>query len=135
MDPADLPSVTATMPATGAVCPRNKARVAKTSPKGDDCPSVVLCETLWKMRLAEELAKAIMLRLNAICCGLKLAFFRGQHCTVVEMHVMTRASTALRFIAAVSRNGKLTDMLPLMPGSFTFIRDVVAASARTPKAR
>ena len=72
-----------------------------------------------------------MLRLKAICCGLNLEFFRGQHCTAVEMQAITAASTALRLTAAVNRNGRLTDIVPLIPGSFTFIREVIAASART----
>src|ERR1051326_6015516 len=82
-----------------------------------------------------ELAKAIMLRLNAICCGLNFAFLRGQHCTAVEMHATRTASAALRFTTAVSRNGRFIDMLPLIPGSFTFIREVAAASARTASAK
>src|SRR5271157_2425724 len=65
-----------------------------------------------------------MLTLNAICCGLNFAFFRGQHCTAVETQVTTMASAALRFTIAVSRNGRLTDMLPLIPGNLTFIREV-----------
>ena len=76
-----------------------------------------------------------MLTLNAICCGLNFAFFRGQHCTAVETQVITTASAALRFTTAVSRNGRFTDMLPLIPGSFTFIRDVTAASTRTARAK
>ena len=72
-----------------------------------------------------------MLRLNVICCGLNFALFRGQHCTTVEMQVIATASAELRLTTAVSRNGKFTDMLPSIPGSFTFMRDVVAASAIT----
>src|SRR4029077_11534535 len=77
----------------------------------------------------------MMLMLNAICCGLNLASLRGQHCTAVETHVTTTASAALRFTTAVSRNGRLTDMLPLIPGSLTFIRDVTAARTRTASAK
>src|SRR5271157_2921627 len=89
----------------------------------------------WNIRLARQLANVIMLTLNAICCGLNLAFFRGQHCTTVETQVTTMASAALRFTIAVSRNGRLTDMLPLIPGNLTFIREVTAASARTANAK
>jgi len=85
--------------------------------------------------LADALANAIMPRLKNICCGLNFAPFRGQHCTVVEMQVITTASAALRFTAAVSRNGRFIDMLPLTPGSFTFNRDVAAASASTASAK
>src|SRR5215831_4419815 len=81
------------------------------------------------------MAKDIMLMLNVICCGLNFAPFRGQHCTAVETHVMSTASAALRLTAAVSRNGKFTDMLPLMPGNFTFIREVAAANPRTARAK
>src|SRR6516164_6656372 len=106
MCPADFASLRATMPATGTVCPRNRAMVAKASPMVEECHSIGLRDAAWKIRLAADVAKAIMLRLKAICCGLNFAFFRGQHCTVVEMQVITIASTALRFTAAVSRNGR-----------------------------
>jgi hypothetical protein len=66
---------------------------------------------------------------------LNLAFFRGQHCTAVETQVMITASAALRLTTAVSRNGRFTDMLPLIPGSFTFILDVTAASVSTARAK
>ena len=92
-------------------------------------------QVAWSMRLAKQLAKAIILRLKAICCGLNFASFRGQHCTAVETQVITTASAALRLPTAVSRNGRLTDMLPLIPGSLTFIRDVTAASTRTARAK
>src|SRR5215470_4759341 len=105
--------------------------VASTSPKVVECQSIGLCETAWKTKLAVEIAKDIMLRLNAICCGLNFEFLRGQHCTAVEMQVMATASAALRFTAAVRRNGRFIDMLPFTPGSFTFIREVAAASAKT----
>src|SRR5215472_18168236 len=81
-----------------------------------------------------QLAKAIMLRLNVICCGLNFASFRGQHCTAVETQATTTASAALRLPTAVSRNGRLTDIFPLIPGSLTFNRDVAAASTRTARA-
>src|SRR5215475_9513932 len=102
----------ATMLATGAVCPRNSVTVPSTSASVEECQNDGLFVTAWKTTLAEEVAKTIMLRLKAICCGLNLAPLRGQHCTVVEMQVITTASTALKFTAAVNRNGRLTDMLP-----------------------
>ena len=54
---------------------------------------------------------------------------------MVETQAITAASAALRLTTAVSRNGKLTDMLPLIPGSLTFIRDVTAASPSTARAK
>src|ERR1700722_14013960 len=86
------------------------------------------------MKPATELANVIMLRLNAICSGLNFAPFRGQHCTAVDMHVIATASAELRLTIAVSRNGRVTDMLPFSPGIFAFIREVAAASIRTASA-
>src|SRR5277367_2663023 len=126
-----LPSLAATMEATGAVCPRNKVTVASTSPRVLELQGIARNQPAWNTRLARQAAKAIMLTLNDICCGLNFAFFFGQHCTAVETQVTAIASAALRFTTAVNRNGRLTDMFPLTPGSFTFIRDVTAASART----
>ena len=79
-------------------------------------------------------AEAIMLTLNSICTGLNLLGGFGQHCTSVETQPMATASTALRLTTAISRNGMFTDMLPLIPGSFTFILEVAAASAATASA-
>ncbi len=86
------------------------------------------------MMPARQLDSAIMLTLNAICSGLNLPFFCGQHCTTVEIQVIATASAALRFTTAVNRKGRLTDMLPLIPGSLTFIREVAVAIARTASA-
>src|SRR5579862_5406520 len=105
---ADLPSLAATMPATGAVCPRNSTIVAITNARVVELHCVRFSQPAWKIRLAEAVAKAIMLRLNVICCGLNLVPFRGQHCTAVETQVIRTASTALRLTIAVSRNGRLT---------------------------
>src|SRR5215469_10591460 len=76
-----------------------------------------------------------MLRLNVICCALNFALFRGQHCTAVDTQLTSTASALLRFTAAVSRNGRFTDILPLMPGNFAFMREVAIARARTATAR
>src|SRR6516162_999935 len=110
------------MPATGTVCPRNMVAVASTRPRGFVC-QIGLSEPAWNIRLAVELANAIMLRLNSVCCGLNFALFRGQHCTAVEAQAIATASAELRLTTAVKRNGRFIDMLPLIPGSFTFIRD------------
>src|SRR5580704_9991062 len=123
------------MPATGAVCPRNKVAVANANPIVLELQGSSRSHSECNSRLATQLARAIMLRLNAICCGLNFASFRGQHCTAVEMHATTIAYAALRLTTATRRNGRLTDMLPLMPGSFTFIRDVTAARIRTASAK
>src|SRR5882724_6001958 len=76
-----------------------------------------------------------MLRLNSICCGLNLVFFRGQHCTAVEMQVIKMASAALKLTIAVSRKGRFTDMFPVSPGSLTFMRDVAADRVKTARAK
>src|SRR5579863_5966330 len=125
----------ATMPETGAVWPRNKVAVANANSRVLELQGMWFNHWAWNIRLAIELAKLIMLRLNAICCGLNFAFFRGQHCTVVATQVMKNASTALKFTTAVSRNGRLTDILPLIPGSLAFMREVAAAKASTAKAK
>ena len=53
----------------------------------------------------------------------------------VETQAISTASAALKFTTAVSRNGRFIDMLPLMPGSLTFIFEVTAANPSTAKAR
>src|ERR1700750_1472518 len=113
--------------ATEAVCPKNRVVVASVSPKGLK-PDCALVQLAWNIKLARPLAKTIMLRLKAICCGLNFVSFRGQHCVAVETKAISKASAALRLATAVSRNGRLTDMLPLIPGNLTFIRDVTTAS-------
>src|ERR1700740_3405941 len=123
------------MPATGAVCPRNNVAVASPSPRGFEVHPSLEDHCAWNIRLARQVANAIMLTLNAICSSLNFASCRGQHCTMVETHVIATASVALRFIIAVSRKGRFTDILPLIPGNLTFIRDVAAASARTASAK
>src|SRR4051794_5504170 len=133
---ADLPSVSATIPATAAVCPRNNAVDAK-SRLNTPCNEVVELgiQFACPSRLAIAVAKAIMLRLNVICCRLTFVFLRGQHCRTVEAHVIRTASAALRLTMALNRNGKFTDMLPLMPGSLTFIREDADAKANTVNAK
>src|SRR5579872_2015692 len=134
-DPADLPSLTEMIPATGAVCPRNRVMVASTSPNVGELSWELRNQSAWKIRLASELAMIIMLRLNVICCAFSFAPFRGQHWTAVEAQATIVASAIERFTTAVSRNGKFMDMLPSMPGNFTFILDVAAANARTASVR
>src|SRR5579864_4004397 len=129
-----MPSVKVMMPATGAVWPRKKVAVAEASISGSEaqaeCPSQFECHS----RLAMLAAQAIMLTLNSICMGLNLASGFGQHCTTVEMQAMATASTALRFTTAMRKNGMFTDMVPLIPGNFTFMREVTAANAATARA-
>src|SRR5208282_5293497 len=123
------PSANLMIPATGIVCPSRNAEVAKASISGSDAQTFadpLACQA----RTARSVAKAIMLTLNNICSGLNLLPGFGQHCTTVDTHATRTASTALRFATANSRNGRLTDMLPLIPGSLTFIREVAAASTR-----
>ena len=88
----------------------------------------------FQIKFAMLVANAIMLTLNSICSGLNFRSGCGQHCTTVDRQAIKTASTALRFTTAISRNGRLTDMLPSMPGSLTFMRDVAAASASTARA-
>src|SRR4051812_32350604 len=133
---ADLPSVSATIPATGAVCPRNNAADAR-SRLNTPCNEVVELgiQFACASRLAIAVAKAIMLRLNVICCRLNFLFLFGQHCRTVEAHVISTTSAALRFTMALNRNGKFTDMLPSIPGSLTFIREVADARVNTVNAK
>src|SRR5258708_22061021 len=123
------PSVSLIMPATGAVWPRKKVAVAEAIISGSEAHAVLPIQPACHIKLATLVAKAIMLTLNTICCGLNLASRLGQVCSIVETHAIAAASAALRFTTASSRNGMLTDMFPLTPGSLTFIRDVAAASA------
>src|SRR5579872_4377379 len=41
---------------------------------------------------------------------------------------------ALKFTTAISRKGRFTDILPLMPGSLTFMRELAADSANRARA-
>src|SRR5579864_7482577 len=129
-----VPSVSLMMPATGAVCRRKKVAVADASISGSeaqaDFPSQFECQ----IRLAILAAQAIMLMLKSICTGLNLPSGFGQHCTRVETQAMATASSALRLTTAMRKNGMFTDIVPLIPGSLTFIRDVAAANVPTARA-
>src|SRR6267378_6781198 len=123
------PSVRATIAATGAVCPAKKTAAVSASNTGSDAHAAWICELACHNRLARLAANPIMLTLNSICSGLNLLPGLGRLCIAVERHAIVVASTALRLIAAINRNGRLTDMFPVMPGSLTFILEVAAASA------
>ncbi len=90
-----------------------------------DLPS----QPAFQIKQAMLAANAIMLTLNNICSGRNFLPDFGQHCTTVERQAIETASRALRFTTAISRKGRLTDMLPSMPGSLIFIFEVAAASA------
>src|SRR5271156_6690618 len=126
-----VPSASLMMPATGAVCPTRNAAVAEASVSGSEAQADLPSQPEFQIKLAMLAANAIMLTLNSICSGLNLLPNLGQHCTTVDTHAIKTASTALKFTTAINRNGRLTDMLPSIPGSFIFIREVTAASART----
>src|SRR5579864_481982 len=123
------------MHATGPVCPRNRVAVATVRLTVVEYHCIACSDCACEARLARHVANAIMLMLNVICCRLTFVPLRGQHCTAVETQATITASTPLKLATAVSRNGRLTDMLPFTPGSFTFIRDVTAARASTASAR
>src|SRR5215510_2622277 len=110
------------MPDTGTVCPRNSVQAPRVNAKVFEFHCNCLSHPAWKIWLADAVAKTIMPRLNVICDRLRLVFLRGQHCTAADTQVITTDSAALRFATATSKNGKFKDMLPLIPGSFTFIR-------------
>src|SRR5580700_597972 len=135
-----VPSASLMMPATGAVCPTKNAAVAEASmsgseaqvdPQGDLPQADLPSQPAFQITLAMLAANAIMLTLNSICSGLNFLPDFGQHCTTVERPAIDTASSALRFTTAMSRKGRLTDMLPSMPGSLIFIREVAAASIST----
>ena len=122
------------MPATGTVCPRKKAAVVADKVSGRDDQLALPNQLAFQTKFAMLAANAIMLTLNNICSGLNFLSGCGQHCTTVAMPAIKTASTALRLTTAIKRNGRLTDMLPSIPGNFTFIRDVAAASASEARA-
>src|SRR5580658_177432 len=134
-----VPSASLMMPATGAVCPTRNAAVAEASMSGSEAhaelPQAELphadlpSQPAFQIKLAMLAANAIMLTLNSICSGRNLLRDFGQHCTTVERQAIATASSALRFTTAISRKGRLTDMVPSMPGILIFIFDVAAASA------
>src|ERR1700722_17468142 len=123
------PSASLRMPATGAVCPRKKAAVAEARISGSEAHAPLPSQPAFQIRLAALVANAIMLTLNTICSGLNVLPDFGQHCTIVDAHAIRTASSALRFTTAISRNGRFTDMLPSIPGSLIFMREVAADSA------
>ena len=108
--------------------------MAEASISGSEAHAAFPSQPAFQIKLAMLVAKAIMLTLNSICSGLNLPSAFGQHCTTVDRHAIRTASSALRFTTAISRNGRLTDMLPSMPGSLIFMREVAAASASTARA-
>src|SRR5277367_954120 len=124
------PSASLIMAATGSVCPKKKAAVARASVSGSEA-QLLLPFPACQARPARLAAKAIMLTLKTICSALNFLWDAGQHCTSVEMQAIEMASAALKFTTARRRNGRLTDILPLIPGSLTFIREVAAARAST----
>jgi hypothetical protein len=65
-------------------------------------------------------AIAMVLTLNNTCTGLNLAPALGRHCTKVEVQAMISASAGLNWACAIRMNGRLTDILPISPGSFKF---------------
>src|SRR5260370_15890991 len=81
------------------------------------------------MKLARLAANPMMLTLNSICSDLNLLRGLGRLCSTVDRHAIAVAAAALRLIAAINKNGRLTDMFPEMPGSLTFILEVAAANA------
>src|SRR5271168_4128385 len=129
------PSASLMMPATGAVCPTKKAAVAEASISGSEAHADFPSQPAFQIMFAMQVANAIMLTLNSICSGLNLLPDFGQHCTTVDTQAMKTASSALRFTTAISKKGRLTDMLPSMPGSLILIREVAAANASTAMAK
>src|ERR1700690_3050912 len=121
------PSASLIMPATGAVCPTKNAAVAEASISGSEAHAAFPSQPAFQIKFAMQVANAIMLTLNSICSGFDLLPAFGQHCTTVDRHAITTASRALRLTTAISRKGRLTDMLPSMSGSLIFIREVAAA--------
>src|SRR5580693_1131773 len=123
-----VPSASLMMPATGAVWPTKNVAVAEASISGSEAQADLPSQPAFQIKLAMLAANAIMLTLNSICSGRNLLPDFGQHCTTVETQAIETASSALRFTTAISRNGRLTDMVPSMPGSLIFIFEVAAAS-------
>src|SRR5271163_1804577 len=130
-----VPSASLMMPATGAVCPTRNAAVAEASVSGSEAQADLPSQPAFQIKLAMLAANAIMLTLNSICSGRNLLPDFGQHCTTVERQAIETASSALRFTTAISRKGRLTDMVPSMPGSLIFIFEVAAASASMARAK
>src|SRR5580698_763481 len=122
------------IPARGTVCPRKKTAVVAARTTGKDAQLALASQPAFQKRLAMLVANASMLTLNSIWSGRNLPLDCGQHCTTVEKDAMRTASAALTLNTAISRNGRLTDMLPSIPGSFTLMREVAAASASTASA-
>jgi len=91
----------------GAVCPRNRVAVARTNPSVLELHCIPRSQCAWNIKLATQLANDIMLRLNAICCGLNFAFFSRP-----ALHHGRNARDQHRFYStqaddrAVSRNGR-----------------------------
>src|ERR1700676_2667128 len=129
-----VPCVSLMMAATGTVCPRKNAAVVVESVSARDAELALDSHLAFQMRVAILAANDIMLTLNTTCSGFHLPPDFGQHCTAVDTDAIKIASTELRLTTAISRNGRLTDMLPSIPGSLTFMRDVAAASPNRARA-
>src|ERR1700757_561180 len=76
-----------------------------------------------------------MLTLNSTRTGFTLLPSFGNVCMTAQAQAITIDSVALRVITDNSRNGRFTDMLPLIAGRLTFIREVGTAASNSVVAR
>src|SRR6266850_8007148 len=122
------PSVNATTTETGRVCPRNNVAVLTAINRGAETQLSRFSIWRWNSRLAAPQENTIMLTLNSTRTGLTLLPSFGRVCMIAQAQAIRIDSVALSMITDNNRNGRLTDMFPLMPGMVTFIRDVPTAA-------
>src|SRR5262249_25192468 len=73
-----------------------------------------------KMNHVAPTANAMVPKLKMICTRLNFCFALGRHWTRLEMHPTNKASSNPICATEMRIKGRLTDMLPVIPGNFTF---------------
>src|SRR5581483_6477501 len=78
-------------------------------------------------------ASTIVFTLKRSLTGLSLLPAFGKVCAAEETSAINIPSSRLSSAAAIRINGRFTDMFPLMPGKFSFMREATAETASSTK--
>src|SRR5215472_10288171 len=106
--------------ATATVFTRKKPAVAMASRSGVEETKAASCED-WKINRVAYTARAMVQKLKAIWTAFNFFFVPGRHWIRLEIHPTSKASSRPICVTATRINGRLTDMLPVIPGNLTFI--------------
>ena len=72
----------------------------------------------------------MVLTLNSVFTALGRPPSFGKHWATVEAKAISSASNRLNSTTAIRMKGRLTDMLQLQPGNFSFNREAINESAK-----